>query len=453
MGLRKSFVWYALLKIYGTKLLEIFVNSKLFRMIVILLSFSEMQTSVDNNVSETGNNRLIATIASLILFAIVFALLYCCKYLRNKERKTKSKVVYNLVHTNDKKPFDHDNTENYNRLSSHSGAFDLSLKPSILSGGFNGKFQRSQFKIYGELAKGHFGTIHIGELTLTSNSTQVVAIKSVSRQTESDLSNFLNEIKIMGQVMPHMNLVRMFGTCTTDIAIHHQAWIFLEYCKFGDLKHFLCDHEKSILSSITNDQINSRCLIQWCYDIAKGMQYLAKCNIMHGDLAARNILLNQDPLMTGYIVAKVADFGLSKRFYDNLKYEKKNRNIIPWKWMAYEYLTRDYFTLTSDVWSFGVVTWEIFSLGRTPYGHINYNTLLDQLESGYRLPCPKEIETISSWSPKQIYDKLSKVCFVSSPLERANFSQVVEIIENDLSENEKASYKNMQLIYKRSCHQ
>lgn len=380
-------------------------------------------------------------------------LLYCCKYHRNKEGKTKSKLDCNDVHINNEKQYEHLSTNNYNLLSSHAEAFDLNLKAPNLSGDFLCKFQRSQFKIYGEIAKGHFGTIHIGELTLTTNSIQVVAIKSVSRQTESDLSNFLSEIKIMGQVMPHMNVVRMFGACTTDVAIHNQAWIFLEYCKFGDLKHFLCDNVKSILSSITNDQINSRSLIQWCYDIAKGMQYLAKCNIMHGDLAARNILLNQDPLMTGYIVAKVADFGLSKRFYDNLKYEKKNRNIIPWKWMAYEYLTRDYFTLTSNVWSFGVVTWEIFSLGRTPYGHINYSTLLDQLESGYRLPCPKEIENISSWSPKQIYEKLSNVCFVSDPLERANFSQVVEIIENDLSKNEKASYKNMQLIYKRSCHQ
>ena len=420
-------------------------------MTLILFSFLEMKTTVYNNVSETGNNRLIATIVSLISFAIFLALLYCLRYHRKKERKTKSKIVSG-VHIKNKKQFEHPNIDSYNQLSSHSGTFDLNSNPPILSSDFNCKFQRSQFKIYGELAKGNFGTVHIGELTWSSNSTRIVAIKSVSRQTDSELSNFLSEIKIMGQVMPHMNVVRMFGACTTDVAIHNQAWIFLEYCKFGDLKNFLCDHEKSILSSITNDQINSRCLIQWCYDIAKGMQYLAKCNIMHGDLAARNILLNQDPLMTGYIVAKVADFGLSKRFYDNLKYEKKNRNFIPWKWMAYEYLTRDYFTLTSDVWSFGVVTWEIFSLGRTPYGHIDYRTLLDQLESGYRLPCPKEIENISSWSPKQIYDKLSKVCFVSDPLERANFSQVVEIIEDDLSENEKASYKNMQQIYKRSCH-
>ena len=416
---------------------------------MIVISFSVLEKQ---GVSETGNNHLTATFASLISFSIFSALLYYLKYRRNKEKRTKSKVVCNDIHIKNKKQFEDSIANNYNQLSSYSRGIDLNLNPPLLSGDFNGEFHRSQFKINCVLAKGHFGTIHIGELTMTSNSTRVVAIKSVSRQTESDLSNFLSEIKIMRLVPPHMNVVRMFGACTTDIALHNQAWIFLEYCKFGDLKNFLCDHEKSILSSITNDQINSRCLIQWCYDIAKGMQYLAKCNIMHGDLAARNILLNQDPLMTGYIVAKVADFGLSKRFYDNLKYEKKNRNFIPWKWMAYEYLTRDYFTLTSDVWSFGVVTWEIFSLGRTPYGHISYIVLLDQLESGYRLPCPKEIENISSWSPKQIYDKLSKVCFVSDPLERANFSQVVEIIEDDLSENEKASYKNMQQIYKRSCH-
>ena len=93
-------------------------------------------------------------------------------------------------------------------------------------------------------------------------------------------------------------------------------------------------------------------------------------------------------------MAKVADFGLSKSFYDNHSYQKIQRNDIPWKWMAPEYFSTSRFTLASDVWSFGVVMWEIFSLGKEPYAGQNHENMIPKLKNGYSLPCPEEVNQV-----------------------------------------------------------
>ena len=177
------------------------------------------------------------------------------------------------------------------------------------------------------------------------------------------------------------------------------------------------------------------------------MEFLSSSKIMHGDLAARNIMLDDNVLQPGRLVAKVADFGLSKNFYSNLTYEKENRVFVPWKWMALEYLMNDYFTLTSDVWSFGVVLWEILSCGRTPYAHQEYDVVISLLEDGQRLQCPTDVKNISTWQADELYDDVSEKCFRENPNERATFSEIIEIIEEKLTSDELLFYLKMNEKY------
>ena len=209
------------------------------------------------------------------------------------------------------------------------------------------------------------------------------------------------------------------------------------------LRQYLKNNKAAILSGGMNEPINSRCIVKWAYDVANGMEYLAQKQIMHGDLAARNILLDKDPLKSGYPVAKVADFGLSKKFYSNVTYEKRSRNYLPWKWMALEYLTDEYFTLSSDVWSFAVLFWEMLSFGKEPYGQQEYNEVVEQLVKGNRLSCPGTIKNINNWSPQQLYDKIAVACYSATPESRATFSDIVDIISSTLLPEERDYHTQM----------
>ena len=314
----------------------------------------------------------------------------------------------------------------------------------------NLQIDRTEFTLDEIIGTGNFGTVHKGKICGTAKQTRAmtVAIKSiVGFATEKEITDFLTEINIMSQLNPNLNLVSMVGCCTTELEKENQLWLIIEYCEHGDLKSYLRNYKEILIQDTASDVLNSRSLVLWAYDIAKGMQYLAKNQIMHGDLAARNVLIANDPSNSGYPLAKVCDFGLSKRFYDNIKYTKETRIEVPWKWMALEYLREDFFTLTSDVWSFGVTLWEIFTLGRSPYGPQEFNDVLEQLENGYRLPCPNETKGITSWSPESFYMKISDVCFKADPVQRANFSDVVTLIETELKEEELISYEERNRIY------
>ena len=332
----------------------------------------------------------------------------------------------------------------YGRMEKLNDKKDIKSQAAFLPYNTKREIPKTMFDIFEEVGSGNFGSVAKGEITglYYPNSKTVAAVKTVNAAaSDNDLMDLLQEIKIMSYVQPHLNLVSMIGSCKCDLETSGDLWLLIEFCQHGDLKNFLAKKEAIILEGDQKDPINSRCLIKWAYDVAKGMEYLSENKIMHGDLAARNVLLDENPLQQGSPVAKVADFGLSKKFYDNVNYQKQERLYVPWKWMAFEFLTKGFFTLTSDVWSFAVVVWEILSFGRIPYGHQEYTDVVRQIEQGYRLPCPDNIKHATDWNPELLYDELAKVCFLEDPEERASFSEVVKVIEKQLSKQEIAHFE------------
>ena len=344
------------------------------------------------------------------------------------------------------------------RFEGNLGAVDpcKDLKSQVDNIPYNTKREigRDRFKIGVKIGTGNFGKVYKGILTglYESKSQTIVAIKSIVNEGSGNgFNDLLSEIKLMSYIKPHANLVSMIASCSSELQTHGQLRLLIEYCEHGDLQNYLKDNESRISSGNMRDAINSRCLLKWAYGIAKGMQYLEESNIMHGDLAARNILLAEDPSHKENLLAKVADFGLAKQFYKNMNvYEKTNRLLVPWKWMALEYLQDDYFTLKSDVWSYGVLLWEIMAFGRQPYGHKEYDEVLDQLQSGYRLPFPNRVKDGLSWSPKLFYAEISNVCFIGEPTSRNSFSDVAHLIRNYLSGEENSQYRELTLIYRKT---
>ena len=170
------------------------------------------------------------------------------------------------------------------------------------------------------------------------------------------------------------------------------------------------------------------------------MEYLASKNIMHGDLAARNILI------TNYhdesYLAKIADFGLSKNFYDKTSYVKQDRKNLPWKWMDVDFYETNVFRLSSDVWSFGVVFWEMLSIGRFPYAGGDADDTIKKIKAGFRLPVPDEVKD-ANWLAK-CYNDVTEMCWQLDPKQRCNFSDLVKIFKNLLTIEEKEAYKQME---------
>ncbi|CAG5055924.1 unnamed protein product [Parnassius apollo] len=177
----------------------------------------------------------------------------------------------------------------------------------------------------------------------------------------------------------------------------------------------------------------SRDLLAWAFQIARGMEYLASRKVLHGDLAARNILLAEDNIV------KICDFGLARSIYKNDEYQKKENSPLPVKWLAIECMTDRIFSTQSDVWSFGIVLWELFSLAKTPYPNISPPSLLQWLSAGHRLEKP-------AYADDRLYDVMLR-CWASKPTERPSFTQLQEILGGFLEDNVRNHYVDLNSAY------
>ena len=166
------------------------------------------------------------------------------------------------------------------------------------------------------------------------------------------------------------------------------------------------------------------------------MKFLHSQRVLHGDLAARNILLADNNTV------KICDFGMARTLYKTNNYKKKPGAKLPLKWLAMESFEWLIFNERTDVWSFGVLLWELFSLGRIPYPHIPTGELLDQLKEGYRLEKPEHAnETLYS---------IMLDCWDSIPENRPSFAILEQIFTKILGRH--LPHVGLKLLCERNCN-
>ncbi|EFX67214.1 hypothetical protein DAPPUDRAFT_130278 [Daphnia pulex] len=282
------------------------------------------------------------------------------------------------------------------------------------------EFPRKRLRLGQELGSGFFGRVVKAEAVGIKDSEETVttvAVKMIKPTNNSDaaLEALIGELKIMIYFGSHLNVVNFIGACTKT-TVKEEILVIIDYCRFGNLKSFLFENRD-------ND------LISWALQIARGMEFMADKNVLHGDLAARNVLL------ADHGVVKVADFGMARKM-KNHDYKKNGDELMPVKWMAIESLTDKIFSSQSDVWSYGIVLWEIFTLGKIPYPGIDYGlALVTAIQNGHRMEKPK-------FAP-DFFGEMMKSCWQKDPKERPTFSQLAEAIEEYIESLVSIDYLNI----------
>uniref|UniRef100_A0A672LU34 receptor protein-tyrosine kinase n=1 Tax=Sinocyclocheilus grahami TaxID=75366 RepID=A0A672LU34_SINGR len=196
---------------------------------------------------------------------------------------------------------------------------------------------------------------------------------------------------------------------------------------------------ENLLSDDTNEGLTAVDLLSFTYQVARGMEFLASKNCVHRDLAARNVLLSQ-----GKIV-KICDFGLARDIMHDNNYVSKGSTFLPVKWMAPESIFDNLYTTLSDVWSYGILLWEIFSLGGTPYpGMVVDSNFYNKIKSGYRMVKPEHASS-------DVYELMMK-CWNSNPEKRPSFHSLSDMVTSLLPSGYKRCYERVNHDFLKSDH-
>ncbi|KAL0596212.1 Mast/stem cell growth factor receptor Kit [Plecturocebus cupreus] len=368
------------------------------------------------------------------------------------------------------------------------------IDPTQLPYDHKWEFPRNRLSFGKTLGAGAFGKVV--EATayglIKSDTAMTVAVKMLKPSAHlTEREALMSELKVLSYLGNHMNIVNLLGACT----IGGPTLVITEYCCYGDLLNFLrrkrdsficskqedhaeaalyknllhskessCDStneymdmkpgvsyvvptkaekrrsarigsyiERDVTPAIMEDDelaLDLEDLLSFSYQVAKGMAFLASKNCIHRDLAARNILLTHGR------ITKICDFGLARDIKNDSNYVVKGNARLPVKWMAPESIFNCVYTFESDVWSYGIFLWELFSLGSSPYPGMPVDSkFYKMIKEGFRMLSPEH-------APAEMYD-IMKTCWDADPLKRPTFKQIVQLIEKQISESTNHIYSNL----------
>ncbi|XP_052770650.1 fibroblast growth factor receptor 4-like [Mya arenaria] len=293
------------------------------------------------------------------------------------------------------------------------------------------EFPRDRLTLGKELGSGAFGVVREGSAIGMSNrqGSTTVAVKMLKLDaTDREMTDLMVEMEMMKIVRGHKNIISLLGCCTQNGPLY----VITEFAPHGNLRDYLrsrrpftsdymkpsvlMDYEKPL---IQEKPLTEKDLISYAYQIARGMEYLASRMCIHRDLAARNILVSED------LVLKIADFGLTRNLSEVDYYRKCGDGRLPVKWMAPEALFDRRYTTKSDVWAYGVLLWEIFTLGGNPYPSVPVEDLFELLRNGHRMDRPP-------YASHEVYQIMLN-CWQQLPALRPTFTDLVQEMDRILT--------------------
>lgn len=299
-----------------------------------------------------------------------------------------------------------------------------------------------------DLGQGHFGVVVEAEVANVEEGKErsVVAIKVLKEGANSQAKKeFFKEATLM-HTFDHPNILRLLGVCIDQ----EPLCMIFEFMELGDLNNFLRQNSSSrLLASGSNPSLNRsghmgglktslslHQLVCVSVDVAAGLDYLAQNHFVHRDLATRNCLVSRS------LQVKISDFGLSQDIYSTDYFKMGDTELLPIRWMPPEAILYAKFTIQSDIWSFGVVLWEIFSFGIQPYFSMTNEEVVHHVRDGNVMNCPEGC-------PQEIYDLMID-CWAMETSERPTASEIHAGLQR-WSPNLSATVQNEKQSGKQPC--
>uniref|UniRef100_A0A8C5BPV1 receptor protein-tyrosine kinase n=1 Tax=Gadus morhua TaxID=8049 RepID=A0A8C5BPV1_GADMO len=425
------------------------------RMTVECVAFNLVGVSSDTLAMEVSDKLFTTTLAGsagilAVLLALLVFLLY--KYKQTPRYEIRWKII-----------------------DAKDGNIYTFIDPTQLPYNEKWEFPRDKLKLGKILGAGAFGKVveatayGLGE----EDNVMRVAVKMLKASAHADEREALmSELKILSHLGRHKNIVNLLGACTHGGPV----LVITEYCSHGDLLNFLRQRAETFLNFVmsvpevfeenvdyknirqpkqfirSDSGISSQSsisylemrpafppvrssvseegsrwpldiedLLMFSYQVAQGLDFLAAKNCIHRDVAARNVLL------TDRGEAKICDFGLARDIVKDSNYVVKGNARLPVKWMAPESIFEAMYTAQSDVWSYGILLWEIFSLGMSPYPSMAVDSrFYKMVKGGYQMARP-------DFAPPEIYS-IMKMCWNLEPTERPTFGQITQILQRFLGD-------------------